>query len=296
MNTQTPQQAFSIGFIGCGRVAATLAPAMAQAGFRVVALSSRRLGSAQTLAAQIADCRAYADAQSAADASDVVFLTVPDDAIEPVCASIAWRPDVAVLHCSGATELAVLDAARGRGAWIGSFHPFGAFTEAAIDLEQLADMIVAIEADDVLLPRLQHLASGMQMEAIELPQGARALYHLSGSFAASFISVLLREAQQIWQSFGLSPEQAMRALLPLAQGTLDSIVQQGLPKALTGPVSRGDAGTVARHLDALAAMPQTRSLYIALTARAIDMALQANKLEESQCRALRQLIDATNPR
>ena len=105
---QQNQIPLRIGFIGAGRVAKGLAWGMAQSGQCVAAAASRRLGSAEQLAARIAGCRATANAQELVDCCDLVFVTVPDDAIAAVAASLKWRKDVAVIHCSGATEVAAL--------------------------------------------------------------------------------------------------------------------------------------------------------------------------------------------
>src|SRR5512146_1782463 len=116
---QQAQTAPRIGFIGAGRVAKGLAWGLAQGGQRVVAAASRRAESAAQLAARIPGCRACAQAQEVVAGSDLVFVTVPDDAIETVAASLAWRKGVAVVHCSGATEVAALATAARAGAQIG---------------------------------------------------------------------------------------------------------------------------------------------------------------------------------
>ncbi len=107
-----PQQdriGLRVGFIGAGRVAKGLAWGLAQGGERVVAAASRNPASAAQLAARIAGCRAAATAQDVIDSSDLVFVTVPDDAIAAVADSLKWRKDLAVVHCSGATEVAALE-------------------------------------------------------------------------------------------------------------------------------------------------------------------------------------------
>lgn len=281
----------SIGFIGTGRVANTLARAMSNAGFAVVAVASRTIESAQRLADAIPGCRAVPTQQAVVNAASLVFITVPDDAIEPLVSSLRWHADMAVLHCSGATELSALKAADDAGAQIGGFHPLHAFADPLVALANLPGCAVAIEADEPLLGRLNALATALALRPFVLPPGTRAVYHLSGSFAASFIDGLLHEAVELWRKdFGVSREQALAALLPLARGTLDSISEIGTVNALTGPISRGDAGTVARHFEALRDHPQTLPLYALLAQRSLSIAIERGTLSDDQQVALERLI------
>lgn len=282
----------SIGFIGTGRVANTLARALSQAGFNVVALASRTVESAQRLADALPNCRAYATQQEVADAADLVFLTVPDDAIAPLVDALRWRADMAVVHCSGATELSALAKAQRAGARVGGFHPLHAFADPLVALAHLPGCAVAVEAEEPLLGELNAIAHALRLEPLRLPPGSRALYHLSGSFAASFIDGLLHEAVELWrQRLGVSREQALKALLPLARATLDSVAAMGTVEALTGPISRGDVGTVARHLDALRRdHPDTLPLYALLAQRSVGMAVEKGALTEAQRAELERLL------
>ena len=100
-----------IGFIGVGAVGGTLAVALAQAGYRVTAIASCTLASAQGLAAHVVGCTAYATAQQVVSACDLVFITTPDDAIGTVAAALTWRPGQGVVHCCGAASLGSVRAA-----------------------------------------------------------------------------------------------------------------------------------------------------------------------------------------
>lgn len=270
-------ETLSIGFIGTGRVAHALAVGLYRAGvnegIRVVALSNRNFSAAARLAAQIPGCVAHADAQEVADASDLVFLTVSDDIIAQIAEDLRWRPGMSVVHCSGATTLDALQSAADQGAAIGGFHPLQGFSDAQVALRTLPGCTAAIEAEEPLYTQLSRLAMALSMRPIQLTPDTRALYHLSGSYAASFIAVLLHEAAGIWESFGFTRGEAQAALIPLAQGSLASIAKQGPVAALTGPISRGDAGTLQRHLEALRdRRPESLALYTKLAELSIQMA------------------------
>jgi len=282
-----------LSFIGAGRVGRTLAIAAERAGYRVAAVASRSSASAQALARSLTGCVACDEPQQAVDAAQIVFLTVPDDALERTAERLQWREDIAAVHCSGATEVAALDAARRSGARTGGFHPMQAFADVEQALAGLPGCSVAIESDSALARTLEQFAQRLGLHPLHLPPGARALYHLSGSYAASFITALLHEAGIVWTRFGWTPEQALAALLPMARSTLNDVERLGTLKALTGPISRGDAGTVERHFEALAERhPEGVALYAELASRSLDIAAARGGLGPERLRALLDEIEA----
>jgi len=280
-----------IAFIGAGRLAQSLAPALAAAGWPVLAVGSRRSESALALAVRLPDCQALPMAQAVATA-ELVFITTPDDAIAGTVAALPWRRGQMVLHCSGATALDALDAARAAGALVGGFHPLQIFSDPETARALLAGTSVAIEAEAGLQALLHRLAHDMGMKPFALPPGSRAAYHAAANLAASFLLSMLDEACQVWTAAGLPAEQALEALLPLSRGTLAAAQQRGLAGALSGPISRGDAAVVAGHLQALQAMgPAHAAFYRELSRRQLLLAAQAGRLSAAQQAALARLID-----
>ena len=273
MNTSAYPLSPRIGFIGAGRLATALACGLARKGVAVVAVASRTRSSAERLASSIAGCAALDDAQGVADAADLVFISVTDRAIAEVASSIRWREGVAAVHCSGATEVSVLASAAAQGALTGGFHPMQTFTDPDAALASLPGCTISIEAPEPLRARLQTLALLLGCRSITLPAGVRARYHASGAYASQYVVALLAEAVKLWASFGVSEEDAIRALLPLLRGTAASVERVGLVQGMPGPLSRGDLDTVRRHLDALAAFdPQMAALYRQLALRTVALA------------------------
>ena len=280
-----------IGFVGAGRVAKGLAWGMAQSGQRVVAAASRNPDSAVQLAARIAGCRAAANAQEVVDRSDLVFITVADDAIAAVAASLEWRKDVAAVHCSGATEVLALVSAARAGAQVGGFHPLQLFADPDVALAGLPGCTVAIEAEAPLLTRLEQLAQALRCRTIRLPPGCRARYHAAAHYAAGFVITLLNQAVELWQSFGVERDDTIRALLPLLRGTAASVERSGLAQGLAGTYSRGDIGTLEKHLADLArAGPDALHLYCELALRSIPLGLERGGYDEQRAEAMRVLL------
>ena len=285
----------SIAFIGAGKLGSALAQALSLRGVAVAQVASRSRGSAEHLAARIPGCLPV-DAAVAAQA-DLVFLTVSDDTIAPLAAQLPWRAGQAVVHCSGATEVSVLQPAADAGAEIGGFHPLQIFSDPQRAIELLAGSSVAIEGPPALEAQLQQLAHTLGMHPLRLPPGARALYHGSASYAASFLLSMLNEAVTVWRSFGIDEAHALQALLPMARGTLDAAASKGLSAAVAGPISRGDSGVIARHLAAFTALgPEHAALYRELTRRQLELVQATQRLSEDQAERVRKILSqVTSP-
>ncbi|ALK29586.1 Rossmann-like and DUF2520 domain-containing protein [Burkholderia plantarii] len=266
-----------LGFIGAGRLARCLARRFAQAGFPVVAIASRSAASAQALAAPIDGCLAVANAQAVVDAADLIFVTVSDDGIGPVAASLrfdpARAPAQALVHCSGASSVELLAPARAQLAQTGGFHPLYLFGGADADLTRIEGCSVTIEADGTLRPVLDALAAALGCHPLAIPPGGRMLYHAAAHYAASFALCGLAEAVALWRQLGMNEADALRALLPMLSGTIETARDKGLANALAGPVSRGDAGIVERQLALLDELGDDHAvLYALMTRRAVGLA------------------------
>lgn len=275
--TLSPDQAV-IGFIGAGRLGRALAWSLEQSGWPVSAVASRTDASARALAARLRHCDILT-AQAVADACDLVFITTPDSAIEPIAQSLRWKKGVGVVHCSGATEVTALQAAADAGASTGGFHPMQTFADAAAAMQTLPGCTITVEAQGTLNLLLSRLAAALGCKVNYLPPGMRGRYHAAGGYASQFVNVLLKEAVQIWQSWGASEEQALQALLPLLRGTASAIERSGLERGMPGPVSRGDVQTVGRHVQALRQMgADPVALYRALCRRSVSIAQEAGRI------------------
>ena len=283
----------NIGFIGAGAMASTLAIAMHRRGYAVRAVASRTPASAERLAAGIPGCEPLSP-QAVADRSDTVFLTVPDDAIAGVAATLRWRDGQAVVHCSGALGLEVLSAAAESGATTGAMHPLQTFTAGADPEASLRGIAYAVEAPSPLRESLEELATDLGGWLLPLDATDRAVYHASAIAACGLVATLLKQASDLWHGVPGLDGQGMRALLPLTRSTLDNIERQGLPDALTGPAARGDVGVVRMHLDALGERaPAFLPLYAALSLALLPIARDKGTLAGPQEAQLRELLTAS---
>jgi predicted short-subunit dehydrogenase-like oxidoreductase (DUF2520 family) len=198
-----------------------------------------------------------------------------------------------VVHCSGATEVSVLAKAAADGAMVGGFHPMQTFADPAAAAKSLPGSTITIEAQGGLSDILLALVERLGCAANQLPPGARARYHAAAGYASQYINVVLGEAVRIWQSWGAGEAQALPALLPMVRGTLASIEAAGLAKGMPGPVSRGDAGTVEKHVAALAELDgDTARLYRELCLRSVSLALAAGGIDADKAARIEGILRA----
>jgi predicted short-subunit dehydrogenase-like oxidoreductase (DUF2520 family) len=295
-----------VGFVGAGAVGTALARALARAarGARVVAVAARQYEHAEMLAQSIPGCQAYAAPSEAAAASDLVFLAVPDDAIVRVAEAIAWSPGQAAVHFSGARDASILASAQAQGARTAALHPLMTFPRTLQDasvettLRRLAGSSWAVEAENAALrEKLVDMVATLDGHAITLEPGARVPYHIAAVFASNYVVALMGAAVRLWESFGVPQDEALHALLPLMRAAVESLDSAGLPAALTGPVSRGDQGTIRTHLawlDEHAAndpsLTSLRNAYLTLTRLAIPLAEAKGTLSPEVAAQLRELL------
>ena len=279
------------GFIGAGTTGTALAVRLSQKGWPVVAVSSRTLSSAQKLARRVSNCQAYPTTQELADVAEMVFITTPDDVIAEVCGKVQWHKGQSVLHCSGAHSVDILEPAKKLGAAVGSFHPLQTFADVDQAIKNLPGSTFALEAEEPLLSTLKELVHLLNGNWVRLGSGDKVLYHTAAVFACNYLVTLVKLALDLWKDFGVSSKEATRALLPLLKGTLNNIDNIGVPDCLTGPIARGDLGTIERHLRALDAKnPSLLTTYKELGLQTIPIALAKGKVNEQKAEEMRALL------
>jgi predicted short-subunit dehydrogenase-like oxidoreductase (DUF2520 family) len=280
-----------VGFIGAGTVGTALAVRLSGKGYPVVAVSSRTTASAQRLAEAVPSCQALDSNQAVADSAQLVFITTPDGVIATVAAEIKWHSGQSVVHCSGADSTDILEPARKRGALVGGFHPLQTFASVTHAIENIPGSTFAIEADEPLFTELREMAASLEGTSIRLGADDKVLYHAAAVIACNYLVTLVKLATDLWQSFEVTPKQATQALLPLLRGTLNNIDNVGIPDCLTGPIARGDSGTIEKHISALErTAPRILSTYRELGSQTIPIALAKGKIDERKARELQTLL------
>jgi predicted short-subunit dehydrogenase-like oxidoreductase (DUF2520 family) len=281
----------SIGFIGAGTVGTALAIILGEKGYNFVGASRRSTAGPNVHGTPISNFRILPDNQSVADAADLVFITTSDDAIAPVAREVRWRSGQSVVHCSGADSTAVLEPARKAGTLVGGFHPLQTFAGVRQAVENLPGSTFALEAEEPLLTTLKRMAEDAGGHWITLNAADKPAYHAAAVLASNYLVTLVKMATDLWKTFDIPADEAVTALMPLIRGTLHNIETVGLPNCLTGPIARGDAGTISKHLATLGAKtPSLLPAYRALGLQTIPVALAKGKINEGQAREMETVL------
>jgi predicted short-subunit dehydrogenase-like oxidoreductase (DUF2520 family) len=265
--------------VGAGRVGATLGAALARAGHEIVAASGV---SEQTRAraSRLLPDVPLLPADEVVARADLALLAVPDDVLRPLIAGLAetgaWRAGQLAAHTSGAQGIGVLDPAAARGVSPLALHPVMTFAGRPEDLDRLDGATWGVTAQDELRPVAETLVVEMGGDPVWVPESARPLYHASLTIASNHLVTLVNDALGLLDAAGVA--EPARLAAPLLSASLDNVLRLG-DAALTGPVVRGDARTVAGHVATLRrAAPEVLPTYLAMARRTAERAQASGRL------------------
>ena len=282
-----------VAVVGAGRVGTALAVLLVRAGHRIVAASGREASRAR-IETWLPGVPLLGPAE-AARAAEVALLAVPDDVVAGTCDEVAAAGGFAegafVAHLSGAVPLLALGPARAAGAHVLSMHPLQTVPDVESGVERLPGASVAVTAwDDPGFALGERLAADWGGRPFRLDEERKPLYHAAAVFCSNYLVVVEGLADRLFRAAGV--EDPLPAFAPLAEATLANVVRAGPEAALTGPVARGDAGTVRRNLEAISAhAPEAVSAYVALADAAVHLAVRARRLGPAAVVALREVLD-----
>lgn len=276
-----------VGVVGFGRVGAALAVGLTRVGHRIVAVSGATEATRLRAARVLPDVKVR-PAEDVVRRSAAVLLTVPDDAladlVETLAAQGCFRPGQLVVHTSGRSGIGVLDPAARAGAVTLALHPAMTFTGAPEDADRLLGASWGVTADEAARPVAEVLVMELGGEPVWVPEEARVIYHAALAWGAGYIVTLASTAADLLATAGV--ERPERILAPLLGASLDNAVRHG-DRGLTGPVARGDAGTIAAHLEALLHhAPEVVPAYVAMARLTADRALRAGRLDAASAERL----------
>ncbi|MCB7136871.1 Rossmann-like and DUF2520 domain-containing protein [Cellulosimicrobium marinum] len=299
-----------VGVVGAGRVGAVLGSALCAAGHAVVGASGISEASRDRVEALLPGVPVL-EVPDVVERAELALLAVPDDALPGLVQGLAdvgaWQPGQIVLHTSGRFGARVLDPARAAGAIPLAVHPAMTFTGTSLDLARLEGTTFAVTGPAPVLPIGQALVVELGGEPVVVAEESRGLYHAALAHGANHLVVLVAQAAQALEAAGV--EHPGRALAPLLSAALDGATRAadraaesgagaaGAISALTGPVSRGDVGTVVEHLAALRGLAATSDAedvlasYVALGGAAARRAHASGRIDAAAERAVLDALD-----
>ncbi len=265
------------GFIGAGKVGCSLGKLFSTRGIEVSGYYDRNTTYAEE-AAQFTDSKVFADTETLINASDVLFITVPDGLITTVFEEIRTLPIEGkfICHCSG--SISSEDAFPGIGstnAYEYSVHPLFAVSDRFGTYQELADAFFTLEGNRQHIDEMSRLLSraGLRFQIID--SSAKTRYHLAAVYSSNLMLALIQKAVTLLQECGFTESDALKAITPLVSGNVKHALEAGPAKALTGPVERGDITTLQKHLE-VSAGDDDRELYTLLSKELLPLAKAKN--------------------
>jgi predicted short-subunit dehydrogenase-like oxidoreductase (DUF2520 family) len=276
-----------VGVVGTGRVGAVLGAALAAAGHTVVAASGVSDESRARAHALLPGAELGTPPEVLA-AADLALLTVPDDALPDLVAGLAStgavRAGQMLAHTCGRYGFGVLDPATRAGALPLALHPAMTFTGTSLDIGRLHGCAFGVTSPDPLRPVAEALVVEMGGEPVWVVEAARPLYHAALAHGSNHLVTLVAQSMDLLAAAGVADP--ARVLGPLLTAALDNTLRVR-DAALTGPVARGDAGTVTEHVAAIARVsPEILVTYRALARATADRALAERRLRPADAEAL----------
>ena len=280
-----------IGIVGAGAVGTALGVALTRAGWPIHAVASRDPARRDRFRTLVDVTRVFADPEPILDEVELIILAVPDDVVAPLAASLRMYSGQAMIHTSGALGAEVLEPAMAAGTQIGAFHPLVAFADTERSVAALHGATVAIEGDDDLASLLADMAEAIGAVPVRLAAGSKAAYHAAAVLAAGGFVALLDAIAELGRVAGLDEAGSLAIYGPLIEGTLGNARALGIRAALTGPMTRGDVGTLQAHLETLRAhAPGVLDLYVAAAVREVALAESRGALAPEDATKMREVL------
>jgi predicted short-subunit dehydrogenase-like oxidoreductase (DUF2520 family) len=283
-----------IGFIGAGKVGIAIAHVLQQKGFEVTSVSDvvnrEALNKAQRY---LGDAVRYTDNNiEVVETSDVIAITTQDGAIKVVVHDIYEKVEhmegKLVFHTSGAHPSSILKPLDEKGAILGSLHPLQTFPDIDSAIHVLPATYIFVEGCDEAMNKLEYLGKSIGKAVIPIEGKNKVYYHLSAVFICNLLCSLLYAGEEIMKKIDITLE----PFFPIIHATLQNIESQGTLQSLTGPIVRGDTGTVENHMNALDNMELHRQVYKALSLVAINMVKERKIHNRETLSALQRILEA----
>jgi predicted short-subunit dehydrogenase-like oxidoreductase (DUF2520 family) len=283
----------NFAIIGAGMVGTAIGYLLKKSGYEIVAIADKSAAALRRAQSYIGG-KAYRKPQEVLREADCILITTPDDIILSVCKDIALSPLIKgkyIFHMSGAGGLDLLEPAKKAGAAVASIHPLQSFSSIDNAIQNIPSSYFGITADAKAKTRAETIVLALGGKPIYISSKQKSLYHAAACVASNYLVSLLNVVESIYQSIGISEKDAKKAYLPLIYGSLKNIEFSGSIQALTGPIVRGDSGTIQKHVDAINAnLPQYASLYSSLGLVTVNLARKKGTLNLRQAKKISDIL------
>lgn len=284
-----------VSIIGAGATGKVIGRLLQKAGYKIHRVASRNFASTQKAVRFIGAGESTRKYRDAVKDADVIFITTSDDAIESVCRKLSKERTIKkgaiVLHCSGNYSSNILRHVRSSGAYVASLHPLRSLANVENSFKNFDGTFCGYEGDKMAQPVVEKIIKDIRGVGLKVKSNSKPLYHSSAVFVSNYLATLIEIGFRLFEICGIKKKDAKPALIALACGTIDNIERVGLPDALTGPIERGDLGTLEVHLKSLNKnYPTIAKIYSLLGKIAVEIALKKGSITNSRARKLNNIL------
>jgi predicted short-subunit dehydrogenase-like oxidoreductase (DUF2520 family) len=283
----------NFAIIGAGMVGTAIGFLLKKAGYKVIAIADKS-PAALKRALPYTGGKAFRKLKEAVQEADCILITTPDDSISSACWEIALCPAIKgkfVFHMSGAGGLDLLESAKKAGAAVASIHPLQSFSSIDQAIKNIPGSYFGITADKKAQLPAKNIIRDLGGIPLFISSDQKPLYHAAACFASNYLVSLLNTVESIYQAIGLNEKDAKTAYLPLVYGSLKNIEKSGSISSLTGPIARGDFGTIKKHISAINKnLPQYSSLYSSLGLITVKVAQQKGTINVLQAKTMNAIL------
>lgn len=284
-----------IGIIGSGVVGTAIGVVLNAKGYEITGVYDIKSESTRELVDRIG-CTAYLDPRDVARSADILFITPNDSAIQDVVDNLAdsrgFHAEQIIVHMSGAQSSEILDRAKEFGAQVLSVHPLQSFASLEGAIANLPGSVFSIEGDKEAYAAAVCIVETLGGEYFFIDRKAKPLYHAGACVVSNYLVTLLDLGKKLLESTGIPSGMAARALIPLVHGTINNVENIGIPKALTGPIARGDISTINKHLECMEEMtPDLVDIYTLLGCYTVPIARDKGTIDDLKMQAFKQLFN-----
>src|SRR5699024_9432704 len=224
---------------------------------------------------------------------EIIFITVPDDAIVDVVEQLQQISDdfshSCFVHCSGNESANILEPLRKKGAYIASMHPLQTFNQDS-GVEAFSKIYFSLQGDTELLKVLMEIAKKLGANTIKINSRQKAHLHAAAVMTSNYLMTLIDDAVQITSMADIDGKQVKKMLQPLVTKSIKNITEEAFEQVLSGPIARADTGTIKKHLKLLGENRELEKSYIQLGLRTVDKAEQVERLSPAKANRLRMLL------
>jgi predicted short-subunit dehydrogenase-like oxidoreductase (DUF2520 family) len=285
-----------VAIIGAGKVGTAIGYLLSRRGYRIVGVASRTLKSSKKAVSFIGHGDASKDLGKIAGQADIIFITTSDEAIENVCKKLASSRCLVqgtyIFHTCGALPSSILVSAKKVGLYIGSIHPLQSLADVKEAVKRLKGSFFCIEGDRKAINVAKKIVSDLKGRCLTVSVDRKPLYHAGAAVVSNFLVSTINFGLELNEAAGIKRERALKALMPLIHGTVGNIETIGIPAALTGPIARGDAEIISRHLKTICKeKKEFLNLYSELGMHTVKIAQKKGTLNKKKAREILSLLN-----